>query len=852
LTLAASALGQSFEKIGPAFYPMGANGNSKTTAAEVSVDGEAVEIGWRAHFGFDAKVAEDADSDGDGVSDAEEARQWTNPLGNDADTKTLTPDQRRLAAMERYFTAPISIDGKPATPAEVLAKEEQEGIELSRSLRASAEQAKVRAEHWSKRTGQPIRQGGKGQPGRVVIDAEGDRPIAWVDDLAASNDFAFIPPLWPGGAVGSNVTGYVGQIGGVSVRKNCGMWESSVPRQTHFELAGRISIGDNTVFDATNFHSTFVAGIIAASGEDAGFKGGACGCKITAYGSAFNFSEITALTNATVKDMRASNHSYGKNNGWDTIFEGGHNYFYWTGDLATANAATNWEDYHFGLYNAEAATADTTALNKPYHLLVKSAGNERGSYGHPANGYNGYIHVDVLDTGKRLYNWIHANFGNSIVLLQQGTGKYIPLGGVVYPDYQTSGLEIKFNSSILTLPFLPVLSADGNSTYAYGGYDSLAEGFSVAKNTLSVGAMGPDNIVADFSSAGPTDDGRLKPDVVALGVLPTGLGAASDSDYSPPLGTTNQRTFNGTSFAAPAVAGAVTLLSQYQENLRTGKEPLRASTFKALLCHTAQDDYLDGPDFRVGWGRVNAEAAAEMIKTNTQRRKITEVFLDNGQAALAKVRSIGGQPIKVTISWNDPAGAVQPNVVDPPGNNGALKVLKNDINLILVKTSPLPEITNYPYQPDPAHPDLPANFGVNNRDTVEQVFIENPTANQDYEIRIQQQAGTTLTGGGQWVSVVMSGLTTVMPAELSIQSINWQTYYGGAIQCNVVFSSVLGGYYKVQYVPFGAPANSWQDIPGGGIINSRADLCYVSFYLMPSNQVPVRVIAVSPNPFGLP
>ena len=143
-------------------------------------------------------------------------------------------------------------------------------------------------------------------------------------------------------------------------------------------------------------------------------------------------------------------------------------------------------------------------------------------------------------------------------------------------------------------------------------------------------------------------------------------------------------------------------------------------------------------------------------------------------------------------------------------------------------------------------------LGVNNRDTVEQVFLPSPTANEDYEIQIQQQSGTTITGGGQWVSVVMSGVTSPGPAELAVQSVSFQPYYGGTTQCNVVFSSVLGGYYKVQYVPYGAPPNSWQDAPGVGVIYSRADLCYVSFYLNPSNPVPNQVVAVSPNPFNLP
>jgi Subtilase family len=847
LTFAASALGQSFEKTGPAYYPMDSSGNSKAATAEVSVDAERVELGWRAHFGFDGKVGESADSDGDGVSDAEEARQWTDPLGNDEDTKKLTPDQRRQAAMELYRAAPISIDGKPATPAEVLAKEEREGMELSRSLRFSADQAKTRVEKWSKRTGQPIHQGGKGQPGTVVIDVEGDRPIVWADYGTVSNDFAVIPPLWPGGAVGSNVTGYAGLLNGVPVRKNSGMWEVDAPRISHVELAGRISIADNAVFDPAKYHATFVAGIMAASGVDTSFIGGAYGSKVTAYNVVNNFDEIAALPNATIKDMRASNHSYGKLNGWGPpLSVGGYEWKMWGGDLVNASAATHWEDYRFGLYTAEAATADTTARNKSYHLLVKAAGNDRLETG---TGREWLVLKNGLGQG---YHWCFTYYNGLLVLMQQYFGnKYIYATDIGF-DYTTGVAYIDDTTPVHTVTGAFQFSADGNSSTYFLGYDSLSEGFGVAKNTLSVGSMYTSfgvPYLSGFSAAGPTDDGRLKPDVMALGGGDngqdlSGLGAAWSGDYS--------GSASGTSFAAPAVTGAVTLLSQYQENLRTGKEPLRSSTFKALLCHTADDVNLPGPDYQTGWGVVNAQKAAELIKTNTERRKITEVFLEYEQSALVKVRAIGGQPAKVTIAWNDPAGAVQPNVVDPPGNSGALKVLKNDLNLKVVQTAPLPSATYYPYQPDPANPQNVTDTGVNNRDNVEQVFLANPTANHDYEITIQRQPGTTITSGGQWVSVIMSGFTTVMPAELSVVSVGFQPYYGGNTLCNVVFSSVLGGYYKVQYVPFGAPANSWQDIPGGGIINSRADLCYVSFYLSPSNPVPVRVIALSPNPFSVP
>ncbi len=818
--------------------------NTSRATADVIVDSSGIELAWRVHFGFFGEVKADQDSDGDGVNDAEEARAWTNPLGSESDPELPGPEERRLKAMEFYRAVPILVDGKVATPAEVLAKEEQEGLELSRTFAVASGAAKARAEAWSRRTGQPLYQGGNGRPSLVVVDAEGDRPVFLSDYGTVSNDFAVVPPLWPGGSVGSNVTGYVGLLGGLPVRKDCGMWEIHAPRVSHQELTGRIAVMDAAVFDPDkSYHATFVSGIIAGAGFDPDFLGIAYGAKISAYNSEFNFSELSSLSNITIRDMRASNHSYGKINGWGPpLAVGGYNWRYWSGDLAFASAASNWEDFRFGHYNSEAATADTTARNKSYHLMVKAAGNDRNDGG---SGRDFAVMINGVITG---YSWCFTTVNYELVLVEFSTGlRYIKADSVIVWDYTAGLAHIDTTTPIYTTGSLITLPADGNSFSSQPGYDSLAEGFTVAKNALSVGAMADAVTVATYSSAGPTDDGRLKPDIMALGgevgFELAGLGAFSDNDYS--------RTAAGTSFAAPAVSGAVTLLSQYQENLRTGKEPLRSSTFKALLCHSADDVGLAGPDYLTGWGIANAQAAAEMIKTNANRRKITEVYLDNGQSAVAKVRAVSGQPIRVTIAWNDPAGPAQPNTVDPLGNSGALKVLKNDLNLKVVQTTPTPSVTHHPYQPNPADPYSPAGFGVNNRDNVEQVYIAYPVANQDYEIQIQQQSGTSLSGGGQWVSVVMTGVTSPGPAELSMQSVTFQPYYGGMTLCSVVFSSVMGGYYKVQYVPHGAPPNSWQDAPIG-ILYSRGDLCYASFYINPSNPVPVRAIAVSPNPFNLP
>jgi subtilisin family serine protease len=67
-----------------------------------------------------------------------------------------------------------------------------------------------------------------------------------------------------------------------------------------------------------------------------------------------------------------------------------------------------------------------------------------------------------------------------------------------------------------------------------------------AKNVITVGAMNGAGAIANFSSFGPTDDGRIKRDLMAQGVNVLSTGAANN-------GAT--LVMSGTSMATPAVAG---------------------------------------------------------------------------------------------------------------------------------------------------------------------------------------------------------------------------------------------------------------------------------------------------------
>lgn len=275
-----------------------------------------------------------------------------------------------------------------------------------------------------------------------------------------------------------------------------------------------------------------------------------------------------------------------------------------------------------------------------------------------------------------------------------------------------------------------------------------------AKNIIAVGATNSnDDSMTSFSSWGPMDDGRIKPDVVAPGCESTGEGYIHSTLPGNIYGGPD---WCGTSMAAPVVSGISALLIQ-QYHTTFGADPL-PSTLKALLVQTAvdMDDgtsyYNPGPDYASGYGRVDAQAAvAEVIAQH-----IREDHVSHGQTDSFTVNVPAGTPsLKVTLAWDDEPGAVNAN-----------PALVNNLDLILVE--PNGTTTHLPWLLDPANPSNDATTGTDSVNNVEQVQVNNPVAGtwqvqvagtsvpmgpQDYSL-----AGQTFTPGGGNTPPTISGL----------------------------------------------------------------------------------------------
>ena len=138
-----------------------------------------------------------------------------------------------------------------------------------------------------------------------------------------------------------------------------------------------------------------------------------------------------------------------------------------------------------------------------------------------------------------------------------------------------------------------VVNAAGNERgAAWNHIIAPADGFEV----LAVGAVSSSGAIASFSSPGPTADGRIKPEVCALGV--NNRLAANLAD-----GTDAYDRGSGTSFATPLIGGVAALLLEAHPEWtpREVRAALLASAGRAAA-----------PDNDFGWGIVNAAAAARL------------------------------------------------------------------------------------------------------------------------------------------------------------------------------------------------------------------------------------------------
>lgn len=284
-----------------------------------------------------------------------------------------------------------------------------------------------------------------------------------------------------------------------------------------------------------------------------------------------------------------------------------------------------------------------------------------------------------------------------------------------------------------------------------GPYDCISHG-GISKNVLTVGAVnditggynGPGSVsMSSFSSWGPADDGRVKPDIVANGV---GLYSTSDGSNS------SYTSSDGTSMSAPSATGSLALLQQHWEDLNGTGNYMTAASLKGLVIHTADEaGNHDGPDYQYGWGLMNTKNAALRISEDQNINVIDEAILSEGGTFEMLITTDGSEDVKVTICWTDVPGSPASAQLDPLD-----PMLVNDLDLEVTSDGN----TYYPWKLSRNSPTAAAtNNSENNVDNVEVVFIENAPAGE-YLVTVDHDG--TLSDGSQAFSIIVGGVTNTV------------------------------------------------------------------------------------------
>lgn len=282
------------------------------------------------------------------------------------------------------------------------------------------------------------------------------------------------------------------------------------------------------------------------------------------------------------------------------------------------------------------------------------------------------------------------------------------------------------------------------------GFANLTGSFKMAKNILTVGATDLYNNIISISSRGPAHDGRVKPELVALGE-------------------------DGSSGAAAIVSGISMLLREAWMK-KYGSSNLPSSALvKAILLNSADDIGAPNIDYESGYGAANAWRALQTVEEG----KMIQGKVGPNQVNTSIIRLPNNvNKLKITICW-----------IDPPAPANSAKALMNDLDIELIEVANtnkyLPWILNS--SPSVTALQSPAIRGRDSLNNVEQITLEQPTAG-NYELVVR---GSKLTSNEQAYSIAWQYDTTnhfqfTFPVKgnqfipNTINTVRWETNLKGS------------------------------------------------------------------------
>jgi len=518
-------------------------------------------------------------------------------------------------------------------------------------------------------------------------------------------------------------------------------------------------VGQNLYFltDAPHYHSTHVAGTVIGDGSQSVANGGSAqqwkgvapGASIRSYAGYPAAQSVTGAPTGTDEYADAAVNSVSiSTNSWRT----GRCYL----TTAPHTCYETGSQYYDAVVSGRRSDGTPSGLAQRV-LVVAAAGNE-GRYteryvdNSPSNGRydsgeaiysdadrNGIVSAaDVLLRGTvQASGTALSNFSSTIMHDESlSTAGTYNNGEGIYIDADASRTVTAGDTRIVA----PSGSGFANgSAVAAGDADTgrMQKWFrpfatlgipNIAKNAIEVASVASDTKnISDYSSRGPSYDGRFKPDIAGPGCQEMG-----DQGVTSAWPGNGYGTICGTSMATPAVTGSAALLEEWYKKACDNTTP-SPDIMRALLIHSAEDltnipnvgNGFVGPDFAFGYGRVRVKEAVDLMPH----------FLRGTANALASTNytfTIGAMDtLKVSLVWNDPpwVGSTAPSA--------ATGILQNDLDLLLIA----PDGKQYtPWVADGTNLFAPAlrstvaagspvpAVALDHRNNVEQVQVDNPMA----------------------------------------------------------------------------------------------------------------------------
>jgi hypothetical protein len=670
------------------------------------------------------------DADGDGMTCYEEmlqgmtplhkilprmkpVKEWTAKERQDAEWAAALArerEQQRMAArrveLRKRAGREIGIEG-PTGRGLSLAEMDANRFQKFRSRvvaeRPLKEARMEQARKYLRDRGMPeVIKGGDGTVIRFANERDGKPVYYGTQNTGAAETISVdeINAATPAG-LGLNLTG-----AGVNV----GHFDTGNALFAHPEFAPLTTGGYMRIFDMENVwgainldgsieerrHSTHTGGTIIGKGlsgyENA--KGAARGSVLLScdYRGDIGKMEFVHTNNTPNDDFPVSNHSYGVPVGWES-----------------SGTSVSWVGYKSqdGLYSTDLATYTQESCDLDqfveaalYTLPVFAAGNDRDDNA--------------------------ATTGSVYMANQAVTCTYSAQNGWT--------------------PYAPPTVGDGQED---GGYFTLRPQ-ACARNVLTVGSCakipggyaGPGSVqVSSYSGWGPTRGQMIKPDVVAAGesVYSAWINGSGGSDYS---------NSSGTSMAAPNVTASIALLVEQYKNHYGANAKLWSSTLKGLIVHTADDadsdgdaaTHPDGPDYRVGYGLVNARKAAEVISADGAhghhpfiKQVLATASYDSPRDFFEIPIVSAGGPMRITVCFNDVHG--EPAPPDDGDEEEEEEICYGEIQMscdaFLKHPAPSTDIA-YPWTLGWAAPEDPADNAFPSTENVQVIDLPATTAGQTY------------------------------------------------------------------------------------------------------------------------